>query len=246
VAQPERSQELAAILERAGPLDLGLLVAYGALVRPEALAVPRAGILNVHFSLLPRWRGAAPVPRAMLAGDTRTGVSIMRLDPGLDTGPVVAMTSTAIAPDETGGEVTARLARLGAELTVAVLAPYLAGRVVTVPQPGTGVTEAPKLSGDDRAIDWTHPPPETLARIMALSPRPGAVTRWRGEPFRILRACPAGGTGLGPGAITGPRPVRVGCAGGEIELVEVQPAGRSPMAAEAWFRGVRPAPMGFD
>jgi methionyl-tRNA formyltransferase len=238
VAQPATSQQIGPLLEARGPFDVGVLVAFGMLIRPEALAVPGHGILNAHFSLLPRWRGAAPVQRAMMAGDERTGVSIMALDPGLDTGPVVAVWSTAIGPDESGGTLSQRLGIGAARLLAEVLDPFVLGRVVATSQPG-GATVASKLSADERPIDWSWTAGRIVRHVMALSPRPGATASYGDRRLRIVEVSAALAGDLGPGqfALRGSR-LYVGTGEGSVELVVVHPAGKSEMSAVDWCRGL--------
>lgn len=235
VAQPERSVEIASMLAAAGPLDAAVLVAFGQLIRPDALAVPRRGFLNVHFSILPRWRGAAPVQRAIMAGDRRLGVTVMVLEAGLDTGPTVATWSTGLGTRESGGMVLTRLADGGAALMARVLEPYVNGRLAAISQPG-GATLAAKITVDDRAIDWTASAVHTSRRVAALSPRPGAFTLFRGQPFKILAAEAVDGDG-DPGVID-ESDLTVGTGAGRLRLIEVQPAGRTPMSAADWARGI--------
>ncbi|MGF1665900.1 MAG: methionyl-tRNA formyltransferase [Acidimicrobiia bacterium] len=242
VAQPERSGDIASMLEGAGPLDAAVLVAFGQLIRPDALAVPRRGFLNVHFSILPRWRGAAPVQRAIMAGDRRMGVTVMVLEAGLDTGPTVATWSTGLGASESGGAVLARLSDGGAALMAEVLEPYVHGRLAAVAQPA-GATPAAKITSVDRAIDWTESAVDTSRRVVALSPRPGAFTHFRGQPFKILAAEAVGGEGE-PGLID-PSELTVGTGAGRLRLIEVQPAGRTPMNAADWARGLSGEPGRF-
>jgi methionyl-tRNA formyltransferase len=242
VAQPERSGEIASMLEGVGPLDVAVLVAFGQLIRPDALDVPRRGFLNVHFSILPRWRGAAPVQRAVMAGDRRVGVTVMVLEAGLDTGPTVATWSTELGATESGGAVLGRLSDGGAGLMARVLDPYVHGRVAVTAQPA-GATLAAKITAADRAIDWTEAAVVTARRIVALSPRPGAFTRFRGQPFKILAAAPMAGDGE-PGLIDG-SDLTVGTGAGRLRMVEVQPAGRTPMGAADWVRGLSGDPGRF-
>ena len=244
VAQPDRSVEVAAALSAHGRFDAAVLVAYGMLIRPEALAVPARGFLNIHFSILPRWRGAAPVQRALMAGDSRVGVSVMVLDEGLDTGPVIATTSTAVGQMETAGSVGWRLATTGARLMTSVLEPFLAGRVVATPQPA-GATTAPKITPGDRPIDWRWPTWRCLAHVRGLAPKPGATAVYSGEPHKILAAVPAGGTAIA-GSIAADDGVYVGTGDGRIEILRIQPPGRAEMDAAAWYRGLRSAEPGFE
>jgi methionyl-tRNA formyltransferase len=218
-------------------------VAFGLLIRPDALVVPDAGFVNVHFSLLPRWRGAAPVQRAMLAGDRRSGVTLMQLDEGLDTGPTLATLSTGIGRNETGGVLTRRLSALGADLVRRHLAPIVAGSITPVPQPVSGVTLAPKLdSSDRRFIAGTDA--KTLRRsIMAMAPAPGLTADLAGRPVKLLQAGDVrDGTDLPPGAlevIDG----RLWCSAedGRVEILLIQSAGRRPVTGIDWARGQAPA-----
>jgi methionyl-tRNA formyltransferase len=243
VAQPGRSAELDAALQGVAPLDVGVLVAFGQLVRPEALSVPRRGFLNGHLSLLPRWRGAAPVQRAILAGDVRTGVSVMLLEPGLDTGPVVSSWSTVVGADEDAGSLTARLAVGAASMLAEIVPQWTSGTVAAVPQPDSGITYAAKIEARDRTIDWASPAAECARRVRAMSPRPGAATSLGGAPFRVLAATVVTGR-LEPGrAERAGDEVAVGCGEGVLRLDLVQPAGRPVMAGSAWGRGVRRWPV---
>lgn len=237
--QPGRSSDLAGMMREHAPFDLGVVVAFGMLLRRDALSVPRLGHLNVHFSLLPRWRGAAPVQAALLAGDERTGVSIMHLDEGLDTGPVVAVRSTAIAPDEDAGGLTDRLAALGADLLGQELEPFLAGRRWPSPQPPAGVTHAAKVGGADRVLDLSRPAPALERQIRALAPEPGAHADAGGQPLQILaaRAVP-GSAPVGSVSLEGGN-VWLGTGSGLLQLATVKPAGRRSMPAVEWIRGAR-------
>ena len=243
VSQPESSGDLVDALRSAGPLDAGVLVAYGRLVPAEALSIPAAGILNAHFSLLPRWRGAAPVQHALLAGDSRTGVSVMVLGPGLDTGPVVSAWSTPIGDGEDAGSLSERLAGGAADLLAGVATRYVSGRVVATPQPETGATLAPKLGPADRALDWTRPSEEVMARIRAMSPRPGAITRVDGADVKVLAARPVSDPGGVPGELhVGEGVLVVTCGSGAVRLDTVQPSGGRAMDTAAWLRGMRSVP----
>lgn len=239
VAQPTTAGELAEAIESAGPFDLGAVVAYGRLLRPEVIDAPRHGTLNIHFSLLPRWRGAAPVARALMAGDTMTGVTIIRLDPGLDTGPVLTAQLIDIHPAEDAGTLTARLAVLGARLLVSVIPGYLSGEVVPVPQSDEGVTYAEKIAPPDRPLAGIMDGPEFLARIRGLAPEPGAILHIDGEPHKVLAARLEGDAPPeGTWELRNGLPV-VGVAGSGVALVTLQPPGGRPMGGEAWARGRR-------
>lgn len=234
---PARAAEVGAALEAHGPLDVAVVAAYGMILRPDALSVPRRGCLNVHLSLLPRWRGAAPVQRALLAGDAVTGVSLMRLDPGLDTGPVTAMAATRIGEDETAGDLTTRLVAAGGQLVRELLRPWIDGRLVETSQPSTGATLAAKVEPEERRLDLTDDPDAFRRRVRALSPRPGAYALLDEQPFRVLRVRAAEGAAE-PGELElAEGRVLCGVGSGRVELVEVQPAGKQAMPAEAWARG---------
>ncbi|MFO7547268.1 MAG: methionyl-tRNA formyltransferase [Acidimicrobiia bacterium] len=238
VAQPERGAELAERLRRVGPLDLAVVVAFGMLIRPEVLSMPRRGCLNLHFSLLPRWRGAAPVAHAILAGDTVTGATVIRLDEGLDTGPVLGVRTTSIAPDDTAGSVTERLALRGADLLADLARGWLAGTVAAVPQPAEGLA-APKLSPFDGRLDWHLPVAELDRRIRAFSPHPGAFSTVDGDRLGILAAHPGPGR-LASGSLRlAGGELLCGTSTGTLVLDVVHPAGRRPMSGGDWARGRR-------
>jgi methionyl-tRNA formyltransferase len=227
-------------LRRIAP-DCCPVVAYGALVPPAALAVPRHGWVNVHFSVLPAWRGAAPVQRAIAAGDTDTGVTVFRLDEGLDTGPVLATMVERLRPRDTAGEVLDRLAGAGADLLVQVLDAVEDGAVEARPQPLDGVSHAPKLSVDEARVDFASPAHVVDRRIRAVTPHPGAWTTVRGERLRLGPVTPTpGGRGPAPGTVAvHRREVLVGTGTAPVVLGEVQPPGRRPMPAADWARGAR-------
>jgi methionyl-tRNA formyltransferase len=238
VTQPERGSDLAAVLRQVGPIDLAVVVAFGMLIRPDVLALPRRGFLNLHFSLLPRWRGAAPVAYAILAGDTVTGASVMLLDEGLDTGPVLGVRTSPIASDDTTGSVTERLATRGADLLTDIARRWIAGTVAAVPQPTAGLS-APKLAPSDGHLDWRLTGEELQRRIRAFTPDPGAFSYVGGARLGVLAVHP------GPGRLP-PGTLRVaggelvcGTATGTLVLDLVHPAGRRPMPGADWARGWR-------
>ncbi len=242
VLQPSNASELTGALEEIGPIDVGVVTAYGTLIRPQALAIPTRGFLNVHFSLLPRWRGANPVVAALLAGDEETGVSLMLLDQGLDTGPVVAGRTLTIGRDETGGELTTRLADLGAQLLVDVLQGWVAGAMSATPQPGLGVTHASKLAKSDLLLDMSISADELVRRIRALAPSPGARLMVEGVAVRVLAGRRIDrDLAVGEVAVLDER-VLVGTGQRALELLTVQPPGKGPMDAAAWLRGLRTRP----
>jgi len=218
--------------------DLGVVVAYGGLIREPLLSAPRLGWINLHFSLLPRWRGAAPVQRAVMAGDHETGAAVFRLVPELDAGPVYAVQRRPIGAHETAGHLLDALAAEGAELLVEVVDELASGTAVALAQDGD-VTLAPKLTIDDARVDWTVDAAAVDARIRGVTPEPGAFTELDGQRLKILDAAPARGVApLEPGVLDlRAGRVLVGTGGDPVELVLVQPAGRRPMPAADWWRG---------
>jgi methionyl-tRNA formyltransferase len=244
VATPEGPEELLDILD-ASDATFGLVVAYGAILSEPMLDTLPAGFLNVHFSLLPRWRGAAPVERAIAAGDERTGVTLMRIDEGVDTGPVIGEVPTPIADDETGGSLTARLAYLGASVVDATVPDYLSGRRIPVPQIDAGATAARRLTRADGALRPTQTASEAERAVRAFTPRPGA---WLSTPDGALRVHEAlvAERAIDPGSIAGEHgSVLAGFSDGSLELRVVQPEGRGRQAAQAWLNGRRGAPTSF-
>jgi methionyl-tRNA formyltransferase len=231
--------------------DAIVVVAYGEILTPDVLDIPRLGAVNLHFSLLPRWRGAAPVQRAILEGDATTGVTVMLMDEGMDTGPVLASLETAIDPDEDAGALGSRLAELGAPLLVETLRGVGEGTVEPRSQEHTAATFAPKLLPEERTIDWRQPADAIVRRILAFAPDPGAVTKFRQGRLKVLaaRAHAESSGGMlvdapGPGAVLrGNGNPRVKGWPGLVELVEVAPAGRRRMSGEEWARGARIDPL---
>lgn len=239
VEQPEHRQRLFEVVEERGPFDVGVVVAYGGILRPELLEIPRYGLINLHFSLLPRWRGAAPVNRALMAGDQMTGVTIIKLDAGLDTGPVLTAQMIDIPEGDDAGALTKRLAGLGARLLSRVLPGYLAGEVVPVPQSDDGVTYAEKLEPGDRPIDPSSNTDRVTAQVRGLAPSPGATLDIDGTRHKILmmNASPDV-VPEGTWRVVNGRPL-VGLGDGAAELVILQPPGKKPMAGSDWARGLR-------
>jgi methionyl-tRNA formyltransferase len=229
---------------RALSVDCVPVVAYGALVPPVALEIPRHGWVNLHFSLLPAWRGAAPVQHAVLHGDEVTGASVFALEAGLDTGPVYGTMTETIRPTDTAGDLLDRLAVAGAGLLVQVLDGIELGTLAPVPQPGEGVSLAPKITVEDVQVRWTEPAYAVDRRIRAGTPAPGAWTTFRGERVKLGPVRPTGGaSNLAPGEIAvGRSGVLAGTGTGAVALGEVRAAGKKPMPADAWARGVRPEP----
>lgn len=239
VAQPESRAELAEGIAEHGPFDVGVVVAYGRILRPEVLEQPAHGFVNVHFSLLPRWRGAAPVARALMAGDPMTGVSIIVLEEGLDTGPVLTAQAIDILPHDNAGTLTDRLATVGARLLAEVLPDYLTGELRPVPQTDEGATYAEKIEPEDRVIDPSADVDTVVAQVRGLAPVPGATLVIDGTPHKILAVRPASHeVAAGSWVAVGDRPI-VGLGDGAIEVVTIQPPGRNPMSGEDWLRGLR-------
>ena len=220
------------------------IVAYGGLIPPPALAVPPHGWVNLHFSLLPAWRGAAPVQHALIAGDDVTGATTFRLEQGLDTGPVYGVLTEPIRPRDTAGELLARVAGSGAELLLATLDGIAAGRLGARPQPAEGVSYAPKLTAADARIDWSTPALAVDRRIRGCTPAPGAWTTVGGERLRLGPVVPVtAAEGLASGELRIDRDeVVVGTATHGVRLGDVQPPGKRFMPAAAWIRGLRDPP----
>ena len=224
--------------------DCAPVVAYGGLIPRAALDVPKHGWVNLHFSLLPAWRGAAPVQHAILAGDDITGACTFQLEEGLDTGPVYGLVTEQIRPTDTSGDLLARLAESGAGLLVATLDGIEDGTLVATPQSKHGVSAAPKLNASDAEVDWTAPASRVDRLVRACTPAPGAWTTFRDERLKLrpIHLRPQI-THLGPGQIEAGRDgVRVGTGSHAIQLGEVQPQGKRPMPAADWARGVRLGP----
>jgi methionyl-tRNA formyltransferase len=241
VLRPARTgdPELAARLAELAP-DCCPVVAYGGLIPRSLLDLPAHGWVNVHFSLLPRWRGAAPVQHAILAGDEITGVTVFELVEALDAGPVLRSAAYPVYASESAGDALDALQALGAEELVLTLDGLAAGTITPVPQPADGVTLAPKLTVAGARIDWTRPAEEISRQVRANNPSPMAWTELDGERFRVLIAAPAEGEPLAPGVLSpGKRSVLVGTGAGPLELVVVQAAGKRPTPAADWARGLR-------
>jgi methionyl-tRNA formyltransferase len=225
---------------RALDLDCCPVVAYGALLPAAALAIPRHGWVNLHFSLLPAWRGAAPVQHAVLHGDEVTGASTFRIEEGLDTGPVFGVTTEPIRPDDTAGDLLERLALSGAQLLLATMDGIEAGELVPVPQSGDGVSYAPKLTADDARVRWDRPATHVERLVRACTPAPGAWTTLGPDRLKLgpLRPCPD--STLAPGELSASKgEVRVGTADRDVVLGTVQAPGKRAVPAADWARGAR-------
>ncbi len=217
-----------------------VVAAFGQILRPPLLSLPPHGCLNVHASLLPRWRGASPVAAAILAGETVTGVSLMLMDEGMDTGPILARRSCPIAPDDTTGALTGRLAEMGAQLLIETLPRWLAGGIRPRPQDDDRATYCRLLKKEDGRLDWTRPAAYLERQVRACDPWPGAFTTWQGRRLKVLRArarpeVPADGP---PGRVLDLSPgLGVSTGQGVLELIEVQLAGKKPLPAGTFARG---------
>jgi len=244
VIQPEklRVPEATSQLREWNP-DLIVVAAFGQILKPDVLNLPKFGCINIHASLLPRWRGAAPINAAILAGDEETGVTIMKMDVGLDTGPMLAQRALRLTRDDTAGSVFEALSTLGADLLLESLPDYLTGKLTPTPQPEEGVTYAPMLKKEDGRLDFTRPAQELARRVRAMNPWPGAWLEYNGEPLKVLKAHvdiiftymiqP-------PGArlLSGNQPV-IMTSDGALFLDEVQPPGKKPMDGRAFAAGER-------
>ena len=229
---PEAQAEFAAI-----PADAAVVAAYGLILPAPVLAAPRHGCLNVHASLLPRWRGAAPIQRALLAGDATTGITIMQMDEGLDTGPILLQEAIPIAPHATAGELSERLAALGGRLILDALDGLARGTLAARPQPATGVTYAAKLRRDEARLDWRLPAAALERQVRAFDPWPGAYFEARGERIRVLRAeADPSCAGEAPGTVLDER-LSIACGTGALRPTELQRPGRSGLDAAAFLRG---------
>lgn len=218
------------------------VVAYGALVPKAALEIPLHGWINLHFSLLPAWRGAAPVQHSVMAGDEITGASTFQLETGLDTGPIYGVVTETVRPRDTAGDLLGRLADSGATLLLATLDAIESGEAHPQPQPDEGISMAPKLTVDDARVDWALPAVAIDRRIRGCTPAPGAWTTFHQQRVRLGPVEPTTEDSLAPGAIeVRRRDVLVGTATAPIRLGDVQPPGKRMMPATDWARGVRPA-----
>ncbi|WP_066950830.1 methionyl-tRNA formyltransferase [Streptomyces lushanensis] len=238
-----RDEDFLARLREIGP-DCCPVVAYGALLPRVALDVPAHGWVNLHFSLLPAWRGAAPVQHAVMAGDEMTGAATFLIEEGLDSGPVYGVLTERVRPTDTSGDLLTRLAFAGAGLLVATMDGIEDGTLKPVPQPAEGISLAPKIGVEDAQVEWTAPALRVDRVVRACTPAPGAWTVFRGERLKLIQLAPLPDrTELTPGALAvGKNEVHVGTGSHDVELLWVQPQGKKPMRAADWARGVRIAP----
>ena len=248
--QPSSLRTDAALLKHLKNLapDLLLVVAYGQMLPPEALEIPKLGCLNLHPSLLPKYRGAAPIPWSIIHGDPQTGVTIMKMDETLDTGDIVAQETTPISANETGGQLHNRLAQLGAQLLARTLPKYLKGDITLRPQNHQHATYAPKLSRNDGEINWRRTATELANQIRGLNPRPGTFSRLQKHneslTIKFWQAEPQPGPKLKPGTVakTSPQGVIVACGQNHLRITKLQRAGGKPLPAGAFLAGFSIAP----
>jgi methionyl-tRNA formyltransferase len=241
VIQPERLRQPEAMqqLQEWAP-DLVVVAAFGQILRAGVLELPRYGCINVHASLLPHWRGAAPVQAALLHGEAQTGVTIMRMEAGVDTGPTLARRAIPILADDNADSLSLRLAELGAELLMETLPAYLEGSLLLQAQDDSLATYAPMLKKEDGQLDFNQPAEELVRRVRAFTPWPGAFTTWNGQPFKVLRAHAASATALPPGQATVVEGLPAFSTGaGLLVLDEVQPAGKKAMPGRVFLQGAR-------
>ncbi|MEO1658223.1 MAG: methionyl-tRNA formyltransferase [Pseudomonadota bacterium] len=238
---PEEAEALAALAP-----EVAIVVAYGQILPQAVLDVPTHGCLNLHGSLLPRWRGAAPIQRAIMAGDKATGVQVMQMEAGLDTGPVLLSETVPIADDETYQSLHDKLAPVGASLLPRALAALSRGGLEAAPQPDEGVTYAKKISPDEAKIDWSRPAHEIDWQIRGLSPFPGAFTTLGDQRLKLLLSRVGGTTDAAPGTVTSATGNTISIAAGDgqnVEVLRLQRAGKAPQAAAEFLRGT-PLPLG--
>jgi methionyl-tRNA formyltransferase len=240
IIQPQKLREPEAMQQlQAWKPDLIIVAAFGQILKKDVLDLPKYGCVNVHASLLPRWRGAAPINAAILAGDEETGVTIMKMDVGLDTGPMLSKRTIRIKPDDTAGSVTQALSTLGADLLLETLPDTISGMITPQPQPEEGATYAPMLKKEDGLLDFTKPAVELERRVRAMNPWPGAFMVLDGAVLKIHHAhVEAGNASAGKRLIVQNQPA-VGAGGGVLILDEVQPPGKKPMSGKSFLAGAR-------
>ena len=238
VLQPERpgTPEFVEAARALEP-DLAIVVAYGHILPQALLDVPRLGSVNVHASLLPALRGAAPIQRAILTGCAETGITIMQMDAGMDTGPILHQVATPIAPDETGGELSARLAELGAEALIEALTLMEETGLEPRPQDHARATLAPKIAREEERLDWACPAQVVARKIRAFDPRPGAWTSCRSRDLKLFGAAVVAESGAPGQVLAAGDALHVACGADAVAVTEVQPAGRARMAARAFVNG---------
>ncbi|MGD0878366.1 MAG: methionyl-tRNA formyltransferase [Anaerolineales bacterium] len=241
VIQPEKLRNPEALDQlHAWEPDLIVVVAFGQILRPDVLDLPKWGCINIHGSLLPRGRGAAPIQAAILAGDQETGITIMKMDSGVDTGPMLSQRAIPISPEDTAGTLFEKLAPLGAELLLETLHRYLSGELQPQPQPTVGVTYAPMLKKEDGLLDFTQPAALLERRVRAFNPWPGTWFEFNSAPLKVLHVRVSAEKNPGAGhRLTLNEYPAVGTKAGILILEEIQPAGRKPMSGKAFLAGAR-------
>lgn len=233
--EPEAQAQLAAWQP-----DVIVVAAFGQILKPAVLNLPPRGCINVHASLLPRWRGAAPIAASILTGDTETGCTIMQMDVGLDTGAMLALRAERILAEDTTATLTARLAQLGADLLIETLPQVLSGSIAPAPQNDALATYAPQLKKEDGHLNFAQLAEELERRVRAFTPWPGTFALWNGQPLKILKTSPAPDVRGEPGTIVQtPRGVAVACGAGGLLLEIIQPAGKKPMPSVDFARGAK-------
>jgi methionyl-tRNA formyltransferase len=239
VIQPEKLRNPEAMTQlRAWTPDLIVVAAFGQILRTDVLDLPKFGCINIHGSLLPRGRGAAPIQASILAGDPETGITIMKMDSGVDTGPMLNQRAIPISPDDTTGTLFEKLAHIGAELLLETLPRYLSGELQPQPQPADGVTYVPMLKKEDGLLDFTQPAFVLERRVRAFNPWPGTWFEWNGAPLKILRARISAEKSPGAGhRLTIEGCPALGTGEGILILEEIQPAGKKPMLGKAFLAG---------
>ena len=220
-------------------LDAAVVVAYGLLLPKPILAAPRLGCLNIHASLLPRWRGAAPIQRALMAGDAETGITIMQMDEGLDTGPMLLQERVPVGPEDDAGTLHDKLASMGSRLILRALDGLATGALTAQPQPSSGATYAAKLTREDERLDWRRSAEDLARQVRALSPRPGAWFAMNGDRLKVLASEVIAETfEVAPGVVLDDR-LTIACGHEAFRIARIQRPGRAPMSAEEFLRGYR-------
>lgn len=241
VFQPKtlRTEEAIAQLQSWSP-DVIVVAAFGQILRQNVLDLPQYGCINVHASLLPRWRGAAPINAAILHGDSETGITIMKMDAGLDTGPILSSAAIPISPHDNAGTLSIKLAELGGELLIETLSKHIAGEIKPVPQPGQGFTYAPMLSKNDGKLDFSQEAVYLARKVRAFDPWPGTFTDWKEQPLKILTAYPVQGSKgeIGERLIVDSLPA-FSTANGILVIQRLQPAGKKPMPGQVFLNGAK-------
>lgn len=240
VMQPQKLRDSEAMTQlREWNPDLIVVAAFGQILKKDVLDMPRFGCINIHASLLPRWRGAAPINAALLAGDEETGVTIMKMDVGLDTGPMLAMKRVRIKPDDTAGSLLEALSTLGADLLIETLPAYMDGNLSPQPQPDEGSTYAPMLKKEDGWLDFNQSAVELERRVRAMNPWPGAWFEWEGAPFKVHMAHVGQGKAEAGKRLVEKNQPAVGVGDGVLILDEVQPSGKKSMSGKSFLAGAR-------